>query len=300
MKKKKSSGGGANWMDTYGDMVTLLLCFFVLLYSISNVDQQKWLALVQSFNPKAIYELTETVGEEGPAAEEFGGAGMEQDPTATEMDQEEIDEAIEQLYDALVQYAQQSGSGQSMETVKGDGYIFISFDDAVFFDGESFQLRAEGQEILANIAGLMEQKKDYIDEIRIMGHTAQAQPDEPNTVMVDRFLSSNRATEAAVYIQEHTTIAGERFVTVGCGQHRPIDSNATAATRSHNRRVEIMISGRNVADGMGSAVEQYYTTRAGDPEQPDENVTSADATAQPAEGENAAAAPAPSEEAAQE
>ena len=40
-------------MDTYGDMVTLLLCFFVLLYSISSVDQSKWIKLVESFNPDA-------------------------------------------------------------------------------------------------------------------------------------------------------------------------------------------------------------------------------------------------------
>ena len=51
MKKKKSGGGGANWMDTYGDMVTLLLCFFVMLYSMSRMDENKWIALVQSFNP---------------------------------------------------------------------------------------------------------------------------------------------------------------------------------------------------------------------------------------------------------
>ena len=40
MKKKKSGGGGANWMDTYGDMVTLLLCFFVMLYSMSTLDKE--------------------------------------------------------------------------------------------------------------------------------------------------------------------------------------------------------------------------------------------------------------------
>ncbi len=282
MKKKKGGEGGANWMDTYGDMVTLLLCFFVLLYSISSVDQQKWLALVQSFNPNAVHDRTETAGEEGPAAEQYGGAGMEEDPPKSE--QEEIDQDIQELFDALVQYAQQSGAGQSMETVKGDGYIFISFDDAVFFDGESFQLRTEGQEILNGIAALMEQKKDSIDEIRIMGHTAQAQPERPNNPMVDRFLASNRATEAAVFIQRNTTIPGERFVTVGYGQHRPIDSNATAQTRSHNRRVEIVISGRNVEDGVGGAVEKYYTTRAGNQAQseqgtPEAGVNVADATA---------------------
>ena len=50
IKKKKGGEGGANWMDTYGDMVTLLLCFFVLLYSMSTIDEKKWQMIVMSFN----------------------------------------------------------------------------------------------------------------------------------------------------------------------------------------------------------------------------------------------------------
>ena len=262
MKKKKGGGeGGANWMDTYGDMVTLLLCFFVLLYSISSVDQQKWLALVQSFNPNATYELTETLGEEGPAAEDLGGAGMEIDTSS--MKQEDIDEAIEELYEQLVEYASQNTVGSTIETVKGDGYVFISFDDAVFFNGDSYTLRDEGVRLLTDISALLDGKREFVDEIRVMGHTAQARADAPNNPTVDRFLSSNRATEAAVFLQEHTQISGARIVTVGCGQHRPIDSNATAETRSHNRRVEILITGLNVTNGMNDAIENYYTTRAG-------------------------------------
>ena len=70
MKKKKSSGGGgANWMDTYGDMVTLLLCFFVLLYSMSTITEDKWKALVLSFNPDAQKTVTETDGNKGPSAD---------------------------------------------------------------------------------------------------------------------------------------------------------------------------------------------------------------------------------------
>ena len=85
MKKKKSGGGGANWMDTYGDMVTLLLCFFVMLYSMSTLDKEKWIALVQSFNPTE--EVTET---QPPSAS--GGEG-----TGT---QEDIDQDMEELYQA--------------------------------------------------------------------------------------------------------------------------------------------------------------------------------------------------------
>ena len=48
-------------MDTYGDMVTLLLCFFVLLYSMSSLDQVKWENLVKSLNPNAAKEVSQVV-----------------------------------------------------------------------------------------------------------------------------------------------------------------------------------------------------------------------------------------------
>ena len=70
MKKRNKGGGGANWMDTYGDMVTLLLCFFVLLYSMSTISEDKWKALVQSFNPNAVPTMMDPQGNDGPSADE--------------------------------------------------------------------------------------------------------------------------------------------------------------------------------------------------------------------------------------
>ena len=61
IKKDKKPEELGSWMDTYGDMVTLLLCFFVLLYSMSSVDQSKWKLLVQSFNPSALEESDQVV-----------------------------------------------------------------------------------------------------------------------------------------------------------------------------------------------------------------------------------------------
>ncbi len=74
--KKKSGGGGASWMDTYGDMVTLLLCFFVLLYSMSTISEENWRTIVMSFNPKAKLDQTEIVGgNEGPLSDPESGKG---------------------------------------------------------------------------------------------------------------------------------------------------------------------------------------------------------------------------------
>ena len=56
MSRRKKGGGGedcGSWMDTYGDMVTLLLCFFVMLYSMSSLDQQKWEIFVKSVFPNS-------------------------------------------------------------------------------------------------------------------------------------------------------------------------------------------------------------------------------------------------------
>ncbi len=55
MKKKcpEAKGGAPEWMATYGDLVTLLMCFFVLLFAFSNIDAQKFTAVMQSFQGSA-------------------------------------------------------------------------------------------------------------------------------------------------------------------------------------------------------------------------------------------------------
>lgn len=266
-RKEKSSGGGANWMDTYGDMVTLLLCFFVLLYSISSVDENKWMALVKSFNPNASPTAQEDSGSKGPSVDPEDGLSMEEveDQIA---EQQEIDRSIEQLYQALVEYAQQSEMGGSIETTRGDGYVFISFDDAVFFAGEQYDLLPQGQQVLSDLCAIFDTVESSIDEIRVMGHTAQARRNQENRIPNDRRLASNRATIATVWIQEHSKITGDRIISEGYGQHRPIDDNTTPEGQSHNRRVEIIITGRDVLSGLGTGVEQYYTQRAGGAQQP--------------------------------
>ena len=97
VKKKKSGGGGANWMDTYGDMVTLLLCFFVLLYSMSTISEEKWRAIVTSFNPFADLTATDPEGNDGPVADPADDSQGGYPTTPDVAAQREIDEAKEIL-----------------------------------------------------------------------------------------------------------------------------------------------------------------------------------------------------------
>ena len=98
IKKKSSGGGGANWMDTYGDMVTLLMCFFVLLYSMSTISEDKWKAIVQSFNPSSIVDAAAISGNEGPidGPDNMGTGELEMGP-----DEITIEEVVEKELQAM-------------------------------------------------------------------------------------------------------------------------------------------------------------------------------------------------------
>ena len=269
MKKKKGGGGGgANWMDTYGDMVTLLLCFFVLLYSMSTISEDKWKAIVQSFNPDSLIEGSVAGGNEGPIADPVEGFGSLADPEKSvdelAIEMAAIAEALQQLYETLQNYVDENGMSQSIEVTSGDGYVFISFNDAVFFAGDSAVLLPLGQQVLDAVCAALDTAEPYIDEVRVMGHTAQARADVPNNVQVDRTLASMRSTNAVIYIQEHSILNPARLVTMGYGQWRPVDLNTDDAHRSHNRRVEILITGKDLFNQLGDSIQQYSSIRSGE------------------------------------
>lgn len=259
MNLKKKKGGGSNWMDTYGDMVTLLLCFFVLLYSISTVTEDKWIALVQSFNPKATPTVTATTGNEGPTADE------NEDPGQPPITQEQVEQQMEDLFKQLQSYVNEQGIQNNISVTKGPGYVFVSFDQTVFFDGDVYTLRPESYPVLEAVSGMLRSVAPSIDEIQILGHTAQGNPRRPNEDTFDRFLASNRATVVTVEIQKNIkdVLNPGRIVSVGYGQHRPIGDNQDSEGRKPNRRVEMIVAGKNVNSEFGDSIKQYYSLRDG-------------------------------------
>ncbi|MBQ9347463.1 MAG: flagellar motor protein MotB [Oscillibacter sp.] len=264
-KKSGGGGGGANWMDTYGDMVTLLMCFFVLLYSMSTISEDKFRALVQSFNPSALEQSNMVSGTEGPLADESEGIGSEfglQEPEEA-MEEADIEAALAALAEMMQQMAQDSGQAQNIDVATGEGYVFISFNNAVFFRGDSYRLEAGGQDILNIVAEGLNQASPYIDELRIMGHTAQGDPNRPNNAENDRILSADRAAIVAAYLQTRTRLSPARIVTMGFGQWRPVAPNDSPGGRAANRRVEMIITGLDLYSTMGDSLEQYATYRTG-------------------------------------
>ena len=267
IKKKSGGGGGANWMDTYGDMVTLLLCFFVLLYSMSTVSEDKWKAIVQSFNPSAVLAMTDPEGVGGPYADPEIGDGHPglTDPSELEAAQEEIEEMLQEMAEAIKEMAANEGLAGAISVELTGGKIYVKFSDTVFFGGDSYKIRPEGQEVLLKVCEVLDSGKKAIEEIRIQGHTAQADPNKPNGVSGDRRLASNRATEVVIFLMENSTIHPARIISEGYGQWRPIGDNKDEAGRAPNRRVEMIISGVDLEDtALSEALDSFISLDGGE------------------------------------
>ena len=232
-KRQKKQPFKGSWMVTYSDMVTLLLCFFVLMYAVSSVDSAKWEMLVRNLNPST-------------TAMPVPGGG---DSFMT------ADEAFNQLYERMKTYVEENSMTNDVEVRGGAGYTFITFRNNVLFDGDRYNLRPDGMRALDFLCEGIAMMKNSIKEMRIMGHTNQADPNNPNAVRGDRFLASNRAAEVLVYIQEKNIIEAKKLASIGYGQFYPVASFEREEDRLRNRRVEILITEEGTTD---VSLEQIY------------------------------------------
>lgn len=244
-KKKRSSApeSGASWMDTYGDMVTLLLCFFVLLYSISSVDQAKWVMVVKSFNPDA---------------KEVSQIALDADSEAKDDVPGNVDDkldAFDDLYNKLAEAVEKAGLTSEVELFQGDGYTFVTFRDNIFFDGDSSAIKPEGEKILNIFGQIVSSASEDIKQIQVLGHTTQANATGITDPKKDRVLSSDRAAVVAANLDAGSELAPEKIVSIGYGQYRPIAPFDTEENRAKNRRVELLIT---KADSVERSLEEYY------------------------------------------
>jgi chemotaxis protein MotB len=251
--------GGA-WLTTYGDTVTLLLAFFVMLYAISQVDAVKFQLLVSGLedpfdNKAAVQGLLETgngiVGptqrqepqptgvqgiDIGPSHVELGQPTAVTDPVpsrtlATESD---LIEVRDQLLEAFELIGISTRLGAEIDT-RGL-VISIATDDVLFASG-SPELAPDAAELVGAIAPVL---RDFDNEIRIEGHTDTVPLNDNGYTNWN--LSSDRALAVLGLLATDSQIDPMRLSATGFGEYRPIASNSTDTGKQKNRRVELVIA----------------------------------------------------------
>ena len=243
-KRRKPAEGGSNeWLNTYADMVTLLLCFFILLFTMSSIDAEKWKTLIRAFqNPEELEEI------------------VENDNTPTvESDSEEVQlEDLSFLKDHMEQLINQSEFAVDVELVGNESIVFLRLSNNLLFAGDSAVLQSNTMEFLDLVGNAIKEHEESIMFIRINGHTATVD-ERPGRVVSDRVLSTERANAVLMYLEDIKGISPNKLIAMGYGKNYPIDTNDTEVGRSKNRRVEILIMGKSLENSENSEIYQMLS-----------------------------------------
>lgn len=240
---------------TYGDAITLLMCFFVLLYAMSTVDTIKFELLVTGladpFDNTSIEEglldsgtgivgmgfTDPEVGTRIDAVELVEEArpnpgDLDEVEESRLLDEQELADVQERLVDALSEFGIEATVSR-----RHDSWglaVSIATDDVLFASG-SPELSTEGREIIASLAPIL---SDFDNQILVEGHTDTVPLDENGYTNWN--LSSDRAL-AVLEILEDSDINPTRLSATGYGEFRPVADNSTDPGRAANRRVELVI-----------------------------------------------------------
>jgi chemotaxis protein MotB len=222
--------GAPMWVVTFGDLMSLLMCFFVLLLSFSEMDRKKYKmvsgSMAQAFG----------IQREKPVFESPRGQKM----IAKEFDQAviitKIEEAIKPIIDEIKNEYEELKDAVELEI--GEDTVTIRMMGETTFDTGKAELHPVFRPLLEKIGAVLSQTKG---EIIIAGHTDNV-PLSGGLFGSNLGLSMARAGSVAEYLLRTTSIDPTRLSTMGFGEYRPLASNDTAQGRRKNRRVEIIVS----------------------------------------------------------
>jgi len=234
--------GAPAWMNTYGDMVTLLLTFFVLLFSFSTIDAQKWEKIVSSLSGTPFVAI-QAIDPGGTQSESSSELDLKPTPTPSlesDANMEQIKEKFDELYEKIKTHIEVNNLGSLLNVEEQDNAILIRMSDSALFDSGKDFLKADAKMILGSICVIIEEYDDLIKRIRVEGHTDNV-PIHNSRFEDNWELSASRALVVVRYMLSITDLQPQKLIPMGYGEYHPVDSNETAAGRASNRRVDFVI-----------------------------------------------------------
>ena len=253
-KKRKKGAHGEHenterWLVSYADFITVLLIFFIVMYSMSKVDANKYAAIASSLNfvftgQRSIFEYPEII--EPPERK------------LTDAEQRALDEMrdeqrqFEEMLQAVKDFINNEDSsisqqpvgtnpvarlGDQIYTYEQERGLVISLKDTLLFESGSATLTPRAREVIRQVGGILKSVPNYI---RVEGHTDNL-PINNARFPSNWELSVLRATNVVHVLNEQAGVPPSRLSIIGYGEHRPLVANEDNLTRAMNRRVDIVI-----------------------------------------------------------
>ena len=253
----------AGWITTFSDLMNLLLCFFVLLFSMSTVDAEKFQMVIASLQsslsimPAGSMSIGEgemvgngisqlpnidvffetSSGEDGDSQ----GGKTEETETETDVAEQYKEQALsesEQMAEQIEQQIEAGGLQNQVEVDFNAEYVKLTLNGAILFDSAKANIREDAQPLIAKIGTILENYDSNVIEIE--GHTDNV-PIHSSKYENNNVLSMYRALSVADFIRDNTTLDPALIKSSGRGEYVPVADNTTEEGRARNRRVEIKV-----------------------------------------------------------
>ncbi|MEG1847776.1 MAG: flagellar motor protein MotB [Lachnospiraceae bacterium] len=254
-KEESPPPGAPAWMATFGDLMNLLLCFFVLLFSMSSVDAQKFELLAASFSQTfSIFSggassigdgllVSNGVSQLNQLDEYFNSTGKSAEGT------EEIKDALneveaekmkmsEELAEKISEAVEEQHLTDVVDVDFTSEYVQLTLNGALLFNSGSSELIEKSLPVLEKVGLILSRYAQSIIEVE--GHTDNV-PISSARFADNNELSSARALTVFDFFVNHSTLSPAMIKHSGRGEYVPVADNATPEGRSKNRRVEIKI-----------------------------------------------------------
>ncbi|MBP1931449.1 flagellar motor protein MotB [Ammoniphilus resinae] len=235
-REEQHDEGSERWLITYADMITLLMVFFIVLYSMSNIEKEKADSLIESmynaFNHVSVFDTTS--GGKEPTTEKMSMEAPVPSTMPTKPSPSEA--ALQGLKQKLQEYVNEHDLNLVIDLTENPKGVQLTLKDVILFDLGQANLKPDFLHTLDDIIGLL----SVVDNpINIEGHTDN-RPIRSGQFPSNWELSSARAL-AVLHHFEKKGISPERLQFTGYGEYHPVYPNDTAEHRQANRRVNIVI-----------------------------------------------------------
>ncbi len=269
-KEQPAEEGSPAWMATFSDLMNLLLCFFVLLFASSTMDEGKIQKIMASFNNMNFSIMNEgnisllsgdmmsggvtqvpniesILTQAGRAID--GDTGEDNQATSSDADKlsdEELkneydkrgEEQSEEMYEEIVQMTESYSIDDQIILDYNAQYVELNLNGSILFDSGKAEVREDSKMFLQKIARILVKYKYCIIEIE--GHTDNV-PISTARYENNRALSTERARNVYEYLMSQENFIDANMKIAGYGESKPVASNATEEGRAKNRRVVIKI-----------------------------------------------------------
>lgn len=211
------------WMTTFSDMMTLLMVFFVLIVSMSEIKVKRFEEALTYFQGGRGVLMQQSVMSNTPQTQETL----------------HINRLRAERFEQLNEYLRENGLQDKVQVnLRPDGVHTVITDEVMFNTGEA-RIIEPARTILSLLAGAI---SDGVEAVAVEGHT-DSRPIRTLRYPTNWELSAARAAAVVRFLQQQEDVLDpERYVALGYGEHRPVATNASPEGRASNRRVEILFS----------------------------------------------------------